>query len=139
MNDNIIDFAEYLDKKEIEGLKNQLLIAACTRALIDVSQEINKIMYYFKETGLKLSEITEVIEKDFDAEGLFIFENLIERQARNMLDISMAIDMSSASYEADVIHSEDVKEQAEEYLRAGNTRADIYLKNFVRTCRQSGD
>lgn len=128
MNENIIDFAEYLDNEETESMKNALIIAACIRALLDVSQEINKIVYYFRETGLK--DIPGEIAKRFDGNGLLLFKNLIERQASNLTGLCNAFDLNAASDEADAIRMEDVKKQVENFLQNENTRVDIHLNNL---------
>lgn len=128
MNENIINFAEYLNNKELEEMKNELIIVACTEALLDVSQEINKIVYYFRKTGVK--DIPGEIAKQFDRYGLLLFKNLIERQAANITNLCNAIDTNVASSEADAICMEDVKKHVEDYLHNENTRVDIHLNNM---------
>ncbi len=136
MNDNVVDFMKYVDEQQAKGYANDLIVMACVCALIDITQDINRVMYYFKSTGLNAHDIAVIIEKRMDVEGLFHFRTLLDLQAGNMTALQKAINPNGGNNDTPTICAPEVDERAKEYLNSGNTRADYYMQYTVSSLHE---
>lgn len=128
---NIIDFAELLKDKNQARFMNQLIANVCIYALIDVTQDINRILHYLKESDLNLYEAAAEMAAQMDEKSLSDFKELLETQAHNLQAIYKAINSLTAHNPDAVIHDNAVSQRADNYLNSGKTRADVYAEDII--------
>lgn len=135
MNDNVVDFMQFLEKKKIEGYSADIVAKACLLALTDITQDINNVLRFMqgftKETGADSKEIIERMVKSMTEENACGFEWLLRRHIDNLDSIYRCVKSCEACGDDSALTGEMMSEIIDEYATSGATRIDIRLNEIV--------
>ena len=131
MNDNIVDFMKILEEKKVDEFRADVVAGACLLALIDITQDVNQIVRLIQITEANGKETTRQMVKKMNAEGAYIFEQLLRQHTDNLDSICKFIGSVEECGDDSALQAEELSEIANEYATSGATCVEVRLNEIV--------